>query len=188
MTDEELLQHYAKGYSEGMTELYLRLKTGMYSYIYNRVRDSHIAEDIMQDVWSKLIMETERIAAFADDNALQFSLRPYLYRMAGNRIIDYYRASGRLEPLDDDEQYLKSPTAELSQTVADRQLFQCMENRMRPLRLSLHEAFWMTRDESMSYQQAALALGVAKETVKDWVKRVLKAIRPCREEYEHDGS
>ena len=40
----------------------------------------------------------------------------------------------------------------------------------------------------MTYQQAALALGVAKETVKDWVKQVLKAIRPCREEYEYDGS
>ena len=59
---------------------------------------------------------------------------------------------------------------------------------MRPLGLKLHEAFWLTRDESMSYQQAAQALGVAKETVKDWVKQVLKAIRPCREEYEYDGS
>jgi len=44
----------------------------------------------------------------------------------------------------------------------------------------------MASDESMTYQQAALVLGVARETVKGWVKQVLKAILPCREVYEYD--
>ena len=188
MTDEELLQLYAQGHSEGMTELYMRLKSGLYSYIYNRVQDAHLADDIMQDTWSKLIMETDRIVEFVDDDVLRFSLRPYLYRMAGNRIIDHYRVSGRLQELGDEESYLVSNMPGPDQSVADRDFAYCLERRMRPLRLKLHEAFWLTRDESMSYQQAAQALGVAKETVKDWVKQVLKAIRPCREEYEYDGS
>jgi RNA polymerase sigma factor (sigma-70 family) len=188
MTEEELLQHYAQGHSEGMTELYLRLKTGMYSYVYNRVQDPHLTEDIMQDVWSKLITEADRIAEFVDDDVLQFSLRAYLYRMAGNRIIDHYRSSNRLQELGGEEEYLVSGTPDLTQSLSDRELVYCMEQRMRHLRVKLHEAFWLTRDESMTYQQAALALGVAKETVKDWVKQVLKAIRPCREEYEYDGS
>lgn len=188
MTDEELLQRYAMGHNEAMAELYLRLKRGMYSYIYNRIRDADLADDIMQDVWSRLILETERIVEFADDDVLQFSLRGYLYRMAGNRIIDHYRYSGRLETLGEDEDYLTAKDAPPMQVISDEELFGCLERRMRPLRLKLHEAFWLTRDESMSYQQAASALGVAKETVKDWVKQVLKAIRPCREEYEYDGS
>ena len=188
MTDEELLQHYAMGHSEGMTELYLRLKTSLYSYIYNRVKDANLADDIMQDVWSKLITETDRIVEFVDDDVLQFSLRPYLYRMAGNRVTDYYRASGRLQSLGDDENYLVSDMPDPTQSLVDREFAYCLERRMRPLRLKLHEAFWLTRDESMTYKQAALALGVATETVKDWVRQVLKAIRPCREEYEYDGS
>lgn len=188
MTDEELLQHYARGNSEGMTELYLRLKRGLYSYIYNRVQDSHVAEDIMQDVWSKLIMESDRIAEFVEDDVFQFSLRAYVYRMAGNRVTDYYRASGRIQALGDEEDYLVSTSPDPAQSLQDREFAYCLERRMRPLRLKLHEAFWLTRDESMTYQQAALALGVAKETVKDWVKQVLKAVRPCREEYEYDES
>jgi len=188
MTDEELLQRYALGDSGAMTELYLRLKAGMFSYIYNRVQDTDVAEDIMQDVWSRLILETERIVNFVDDDVLPFSLKAYLYRMAGNRVIDHYRASGRLQRLGDEEELLASSDPDLSQDVADRHLFRCLQRRMRPLRLKLQEAFWLTRDESMTYQQAALALGVAQETVKDWVKQVLKAIRPCREEYEYDGS
>ena len=173
MTDEELLQHYAMGHSEGMTELYLRLKRGMYSYIFNRVQKAEVAEDIMQDVWSKLIMETDRIVEFADDDVLPFSLRAYLYRMAGNRVVDYYRSSGRLQQLGDDEELLESTAQDPMQAATDKELAYCLERRMRPLRMKLHEAFWLTRDESMSYQQAALVLGVAKETVKDWVKQVL---------------
>lgn len=188
MTEEELLQHYAKGHSEGMTELYLRLKTGVYSYVYNRVQDPYLAEDITQDVWSKLIMETDRIVEFVADDVLQFSLRAYLYRMAGNRIVDHYRSSGRLQQLGDEQEYLVSGAPDLTQSLANRQLAYCMERKMRPLRMKLHDAFWLTRDESMTYQQAALALGVAKETVKDWVTQVLKAIRPCREEYDHAQS
>jgi RNA polymerase sigma factor (sigma-70 family) len=188
MTEEELLQHFAKGNSEGITELYLRLKTGMYSYIYNRVQDPHVADDIMQDVWLKLVRDANRIVEFVDDDALQFSLRAYLYRMAGNRIVDHYRSSGRLQALGDEEEYLVSGTPDLTQSISNRELAYCVERRMRPLRMKLHEAFWLTRDESMSYQQAALALGVAKETVKDWVKQVLKAIRRCREEYDYDRS
>jgi RNA polymerase sigma factor (sigma-70 family) len=188
MTEEELLQHYAKGHSEGMTELYLRLKTGMYSYVYNRVQDPHIADDIMQDVWSKLILEADRIVEFVDDDVLQFSLRAYLYRMAGNRIVDHYRSSGRLQALGDEEEYLVSGAPDLTQSLSNRELAYCVERRMRPLRMQLHEAFWLTRDEAMTYQQAALAMGVAKETVKDWVKQVLKAIRPCRERYGYGRS
>lgn len=187
MTDEELLQRYAQGDSEAMTELYMRLKTGLYSYIYNRVQDKQTADDIMQDTWFKLIKDTGRIVAFIEDELLPFSLRPYLYRMAGNRTIDFYRTEGRLQELGDEETYLVSGTGNPGQSLADRELANCMERRMRPLRMKLHEAFWLTRDEAMSYEQAALALGVAKETVKDWVKQVLKSIRPCREEYERDG-
>lgn len=185
MTDEELLQHFTRGNGEGMTELYLRLKAGLYSYIYNRVQRRDVAEDIMQDVWSKLILESERIAGLLEDSDLQFSLRPYLYRMAANRIVDYFRENGRLQELGEDESYLVSGYPDPNRSVAERDLIRCIERRMRPLRVRLHEAFWLTRDESMTYAEAATALGVARETVKDWVRQVLKAIRPCREEYEN---
>ena len=146
---------------------------------------------VAQTLYDSLLVLQHRgqdSAGIVDDDVLRFSLRPYLYRMAGNRIIDHYRVSGRLQELGDEESYLVSNMPGPDQSVADRDFAYCLERRMRPLRLKLHEAFWLTRDESMSYQQAAQALGVAKETVKDWVKQVLKAIRPCREEYEYDGS
>ena len=187
MTDEELLVLYATGNAMGMEELYYRHKDGLYSYIDNRVRNPAVSDDVMQDVWSKLILETERIAAMIEDEALTFSLQPYLYRMARNKVVDHFRACGWLDELGDDEAYLVASTPAPERVVSEEELYECLARRMRPLRLTLHEAFWLTRDGRMTYQQAANTLNVATETVKDWVKQVLRAIRPCREEFEYDG-
>jgi DNA-directed RNA polymerase specialized sigma24 family protein len=37
----------------------------------------------------------------------------------------------------------------------------------------------------MTYAELAGELGVAMETVKDWVRQVMRAIRPCREDFDN---
>lgn len=187
MTDEELLALYATGRVRGMEDLYHRHRAGLYSYIYNYLKDRATADDIMQDVWSRLIMDTERIVSIIEDDALTFSLQAYLYRMARNRVFDHFRAMRCLDELGDEGTYLISDTAPPGRVFIEEELYACLERRMRPLRIELHDAFWLTRDGRMTYQQAANALNVATETVKDWVKQVLRAIRPCREEFDYDG-
>ncbi len=186
MTDEELLALYATGRVRGMEDLYHRHRSGLYSYIYNQMKDRSISDDIMQDVWTRLILDTERIVSMIEDEALTFSLQAYLYRMARNRVIDHFRARGWLEELGKGESYLVSNTPPPENVLSEADLYACLERRMRPLRLELHNAFWLTRDGRMTYQQAATALNVATETVKDWVKQVLHTIRPCREEFDYD--
>jgi RNA polymerase sigma-70 factor, ECF subfamily len=186
MTDEELLALYATGDVRGMEDLYHRHRAGLYSYIYNQARDRTVSDDIMQDVWSRLMLDIDRIVSMIADEALTFSLKAYLYRMARNRVIDHFRASGWLEELGDGETYLISSTPSPERVSSEAELYACLQRRMRPLRLELHDAFWLTRDGRMTYEQAATALNVATETVKDWVKQVLRAIRPCREEFEYD--
>ena len=187
MTDEELLMLYATGRVRAMEDLYHRHRVGLYSYIYNQVRDRTVADDIMQDVWSLLILDTERIVSMIEDDALTFSLQSYLYRMARNRGIDHFRARGWLREMEGGETYLVSDTPPPESVLSEADLYACLERRMRDLRIELHDAFWLTRDGRMTYQQAASALDVATETVKDWVRQVLRAIRPCREEFDHHG-
>jgi RNA polymerase sigma factor (sigma-70 family) len=188
VTDEELLQRYATGDGQALEELYLRLKADLYSYLFNQVRDRAVADDLMQDTWTKLILSTSHIDDMIADEAVDFGLRPYLYRMAKHLVVDHFRRQGWLVGLDEDEAYVDrgAPTPEGIMAVDD--LFACMERRMLPLRHDHRDAFWLTRDGRLTYKEAATACGVATETIKDWVKKVLVAIRPCREEYEHDGS
>ncbi len=90
MTDEDLLVLYATGVVHGMENLYHRHRSGPYSYIYNQVKDRSISADILQDVWSRFIPDTERIVSMIEDEALTFSLQAHLYRMARNSVIDHF--------------------------------------------------------------------------------------------------
>jgi len=122
MTDEELLVLYATGIVRGREGLYHRHRSGLYSYIHNQVKDRSISDDIMQVVWSRLILDTERIVSMIDDAALTFSLQAYLYRMARNRVIDHFRVKGWLEELGEGESYLICNTPRCFPVGTDSQL------------------------------------------------------------------
>ena len=106
-------------------------------FIFVTFSGEALAEDIMQDVWSKLILQADRIVEFTHEGDLQFTLRAYLYRMAGNRIIDHFRSTRRLRELGDDEGILETKIQKTSTNTAaiyNRQLRQVKHSRLHELR------------------------------------------------------
>ncbi len=185
MTDEELLVELHSGVSLAFEELYVGHRVGLFSCILNQVREKAVAEDILQGIWLKLTMITGDLVERIEQQAEVFSLAAYLYRMANNAVIDHHRQSDRLTSLEDGDALIH-PDAVPPERVASRdELLRCIALRLEKIRLKKQQAFWQTRDALMTYEDVATAAGVAAETVKSWVRDVLKAIRPCREEYDN---
>ncbi len=61
----------------------------IYSYIYHRVGDTNLAEDLTAQVFLRML------EALRNDRAWTVSFSGWLYRIAHNLVIDYYRQSGR---------------------------------------------------------------------------------------------
>ncbi len=61
----------------------------IYAYIYHRIGDSRVAEDLAADVFLRVL---ESVKA---DKAWQTSLTGWLYRIAHNLVIDYYRRQSK---------------------------------------------------------------------------------------------
>jgi RNA polymerase sigma-70 factor (ECF subfamily) len=94
VTDERSLLQRAKAYDpEALAELYDRYAPRMYTYIYRRVSDAALAEDLTGELFLRVVrsIRTER--------AWSTSFSAWLYRIAHNLVVDHYR---RLppEPLD----------------------------------------------------------------------------------------
>jgi RNA polymerase sigma factor (sigma-70 family) len=185
MTDEELLLQYQTGDALAFTQLVENHGDHLYSFVQNQVRNQDLAHDIIQDVWVRLILKSEDICRRIEAEGEAFQLKPYLYRMAVNRVTDYWRRNQRLTRLDDGDTLLDTDATPPLRLLSRDELLACVALRMRDITLRKQQAFWQTRDGRMTYAELAGELGVAMETVKDWVRQVMRAIRPCREDFDN---
>jgi RNA polymerase sigma-70 factor (ECF subfamily) len=82
--DAELMLRYARGDIRAFEVLYRRHRGALYRYLVRQARNTETANDLFQEVWSKVIVSRERYEPRA-----QF--RTFLYRIAHNCFIDHCR-------------------------------------------------------------------------------------------------
>ncbi|CAN5219309.1 RNA polymerase sigma factor [soil metagenome] len=84
MTDQELVQKLTQGDEKALFELYNTYKKPLFQFIYKRLRDSALTEEILQDVF---INSLESLRDFR----FQSSVKTFIYTIARNKIIDHIR-------------------------------------------------------------------------------------------------
>jgi RNA polymerase sigma-70 factor (ECF subfamily) len=86
VTEEVPLLKRAKAYDpEALAELYDRYGPRMYAYIYRRVGDATLAEDLTAELFLRVLRALRNERAWSD------SFRAWLYRVAHNLVVDHYR-------------------------------------------------------------------------------------------------
>lgn len=86
IADEALMQAYAGGDPAAFECLYARHRGPLYRFILRQVRDPATANDLYQGCWEKVI----RARASYTDRA---PFKAWLYRIARNHVVDYFRRS-----------------------------------------------------------------------------------------------
>ena len=91
LSEKELINAYIQGNELAIEQLILTHKTKVYTYIYYKVKDEDLAEDIFQDTFIKAI-STIKKGKYNDEG----KFLPWVMRIAHNLIIDHYRKSSRM--------------------------------------------------------------------------------------------
>jgi len=86
--DATLMLRYRKGDVRAFEMLYERHKGALYRYLNRLCRSPEVANDLFQEVWSKVIASRERYEARA-------KFTTFLFHIAHNCAIDYFRRAGR---------------------------------------------------------------------------------------------
>lgn len=87
---EKTLLESAAGFDEkALGEIYDRYEARIYSYIYRRTGNESLAEDLTAQVFLKML------EAIRNDKGWHSSFSGWLYRIAHNAVIDYYRQRDR---------------------------------------------------------------------------------------------
>src|SRR6185295_3466731 len=82
--DAQLMLAYARGEMRAFETLYSRHRAALYRYLVRQSRDTEIANDLFQEVWSRVIVNRGRYEARA-------KFRTFLFTLAHNCFIDHCR-------------------------------------------------------------------------------------------------
>lgn len=172
--DSELAERLKRREPQAMGDLYDRFGRLAYSLIFSIVRDSGIAEDLVQETFLRV---WNRVQAF---DAERGALGPWLLAVARNRAIDYLRSTGarmarnafelveREHPslfVDMERDVMNTDHARIIRTA----LTKLSENQQKVIELAYYEG--------LSQSEMAERMGQPLGTVKTWVRSALKTLR-----------
>jgi RNA polymerase sigma-70 factor (ECF subfamily) len=181
--DSTLMLRYRDGDLRAFEMLYSRHKGALYRYLQRLCRDSEAANDLFQEVWSKVIASRERYEVRAQFNT-------YLFRIAHNCAIDYFRRTGKVtagQMADVNELEEVLPGNE-----ADRPDAQASESEVRAaFRQALDDLPAEQRDVFVLYEESGLSLeeigkvtGVAMETAKSRLRYAVSKLRSALKHHQ----
>lgn len=93
--DAELIRNYVEGDESSLQRLIDRYQTRIFNFIYSKIYDKDLANDIFQDTFIKVIKTLKRGKYNEEGKFL-----PWVMRIAHNLIIDHFRKNKRMPRFD----------------------------------------------------------------------------------------
>ena len=162
--DAQLMLAYARGEMRAFETLYSRNRAALYRYLVRQSRDTEIANDLFQEVWSRVIVNRGRYEARA-------KFRTFLFTLAHNCFIDHCRrmksrpAGTSIEDADaadlltDDD---ARPEYELERAENSRRYRAALATLPQEQR----DVYLLHEESDLSLEEIARVTGVGTETAK----------------------
>ena len=177
--DEDLMLAYAAGDAAAFDTLYARHRGGLYRYLMRHCRERGITDELFQEIWLSAVRARTSYAPTA-------KFTTWLYRIAHNRLIDHWRATGRIELVaaasgeEDDDPLAAIPGArndEPEVRASAREISQRLASALAALPPAQREAFLLHQEGEFELSEIAALTGAGVETVKSRLRYALAKLR-----------
>ena len=176
--DEALMCAYAEGDAAAFDQLYKRHKDALYRYMFRQLGNEATVAEQFQEVWSKVIAKRDTYQAHKN----QAKFKTWLYSIAHNQIVDFYRAQGRYTEWQE-AQIIDEPALETFQYDEPEKHHSRAQiaARVKALIAALpppqRDAFLLKEEAGLSLQEIADSTGVDRETVKSRLRYAVSKLR-----------
>ena len=177
--DEDLMLAYAAGDAAAFDALYARHRGGLYRYLIRQCGQSGIADELFQEIWLSAVRARSSYVPSA-------KFTTWLYRIAHNRLIDHWRATGQVELVaagssDDDDDILATiPGArndEPDVRAGAREISLRLRAALAALPPAQREVFLLHQEGGLELSEIAELTGAGVETVKSRLRYALAKLR-----------
>lgn len=181
--DATLMLRYRKGDVRAFEMLYQRHKGALYRYLQRLCRTPEVANDLFQEVWSKVIASRERYEARA-------KFTTFLFHIAHNCAIDHFRRAGR--PQEKGAQDVDALADELSgpghespdAALSEAQLREDFKRALDELPAEQRDVFLLYEETGLGLEDIGRITGVAMETAKSRLRYALGKLRGALRQHQ----
>lgn len=184
LTDNELVAKFISGEEEAIEAIICRYKNKLYTYINLTVKNQHLAEDIFQDTFVKVIKSLQD-GKYQDNG----KLLSWIMRIAHNLIIDHFRREKQINIRSNDDfemDIFNSPRyseATIEQELVNNQVMSDVRKLIDQLPPDQKEIILLRHYGGLSFKEIADQTNVSINTALGRMRYAILNMRKMIEQY-----
>ncbi len=177
MKETEVINRVLQGDTEAFRLLVDRYQKPIIGFVNHMINDSHICEDIAQDVF---FTAYKSLASFEADRS---SFPTWLFTIAKNKSINVLK---KKRPLSASQLPEKTDLHNPSDNLSERELFAELDKILETLPAEQKAAFVLAEFEELPYAEIAQIEGTKVGTIKSRISRAKEKIKSALENLDGD--
>ncbi|MBL7473450.1 RNA polymerase sigma factor [Robertkochia sediminum] len=164
LQDSCLVKRYLDGDEKALEVLINKHSQRIYGFIYSKVYDRDVTEDIFQDTFIKVIKTLKRGKYNEEGKFL-----PWVIRIAQNLVIDHFRRNSRMPKFEGNDEFniltvLGDPGLNAEKQIIKEQVETDLKSLVAELPQDQQEVLIMRLYKDMSFKEIAAVTGVSINT------------------------
>lgn len=175
--DALLVKNYIAGDENALAILITRHKSKIYGFIYSKMTDRDVADDIFQDTFIKVI-KTLKSNSYNEEG----KFLPWVMRISHNLVVDHYRKNKKMQMVRETEEFsIFSILTDTSMNVESKIITDVIEKDLQKIIKQLpedqKEVLMMRIYQDLSFNEIAELTGVSINTALGRMRYALMNLR-----------
>ncbi len=177
ISDAILISNYIKGDESALSLLIERHQSKIYGFIYSKVSDRDVSDDIFQDTFMKVI-RTLKTKSYNEEG----KFLPWVMRIAHNLIVDYFRNNKKMPMQRDTEEFsvfsvIQDNDPNIENQIIGLQIESDLRKIIEELPQDQKEVLIMRIYQDLSFKEISEMTGVSINTALGRMRYALMNLR-----------
>jgi RNA polymerase sigma-70 factor (ECF subfamily) len=182
--DALLVQDYVAGNENALATLIKRHESRIYGFIYSKISDRDISNDIFQDTFIKVI-KTLKSNSYNEEG----KFLPWVMRISHNLIIDHFRKTKKMPMYRETEEFsifsiMSDGIPTIENQLISAQVEQDLKKLIEELPLDQKEVLVMRMYQDMSFKEISEITGVSINTSLGRMRYALMNLRKVIDKHQ----
>ncbi|MDD2673895.1 MAG: sigma-70 family RNA polymerase sigma factor [Flavobacterium sp.] len=177
LPDASLVKEYVAGNEDALAKLIKRHESKIYGFIYSKIPDRDITNDIFQDTFIKVI-KTLKSNSYNEEG----KFLPWVMRISHNLVVDHYRKTKKMPMFRETEEFsifsiMSDDSLTIENKIISEQVEMDLKKLIEELPADQKEVLVMRMYQDMSFKEISESTGVSINTALGRMRYALMNLR-----------